>query len=92
MDIEGAEDAAILGATETIRRFQPKLTIFAYHKPDDMMTLPTRILDIVPEYRFYHEHMPIVDVLMFNSPKVSSALLNAYLPNTRKWKTEFKIC
>ena len=59
MDIEGAEDAAIIGATETIRRFQPKLAISAYHKPDDMIVLPRRILGILPEYRFYLDHYTI---------------------------------
>lgn len=59
MDIEGAEDAAISGATKTIRRFRPKLAISAYHKRDDMIILPRRILDILPEYRFYLEHYTI---------------------------------
>jgi hypothetical protein len=59
MDIEGAEDAALSGAAETIRRFRPKLAISAYHKPDDMIVLPRRIRSILPAYSFYLEHYTI---------------------------------
>lgn len=59
MDIEGAEDAALSGAVETIRRFRPRLAISAYHKPDDMIVLPRRIRSILPAYRFYLEHYTI---------------------------------
>ena len=59
MDIEGAEDAALFGATKTIMGFRPKLAISAYHKRYDMILLPRRLLDILPEYRFYLEHYTI---------------------------------
>lgn len=40
MDIEGAEVPALLGAKQTIRTFRPKLAISAYHRPDDLVTIP----------------------------------------------------
>lgn len=56
MDIEGAEEKAILGAQETIRRHRPRLAISVYHKMTDILDLPMLLLDYVPEYRFWLRH------------------------------------
>lgn len=40
LDIEGAEKEALLGAEHMIKRALPKLAICAYHKPEDIYTLP----------------------------------------------------
>jgi FkbM family methyltransferase len=55
MDIEGAEDAALEGATDLIRRHRPKMAIAAYHSPCDVFSLPARILAIAP-YSFKLRH------------------------------------
>ncbi len=50
MDIEGAEEAALTGARNVLRRFHPKLTIAAYHKPSDPWVLTRTIKELAPEY------------------------------------------
>ena len=50
MDIEGAEQSALEGAAQTLRRFRPRLTLAAYHKPNDPWVLSKTIRKIVPEY------------------------------------------
>jgi FkbM family methyltransferase len=52
MDIEGAEKEALLGAADIIRRKKPKLSICAYHKPEDVFELPRTIRAIRDDYRF----------------------------------------
>lgn len=56
MDIEGAEMAALRGAEKTIRRFKPKLTISAYHKPQDLWEIPRMIKSLAPDYELYFGH------------------------------------
>jgi FkbM family methyltransferase len=56
MDIEGAELEALKGATKTIRRCRPRMAICVYHKPDDIVTLPTFVLSVVPDYKLYLRH------------------------------------
>ncbi len=53
MDIEGAEPAAIAGATATIRRSRPILAVCAYHKCDHLWSLPLLLHGALPEYRLY---------------------------------------
>lgn len=56
LDVEGAEYKALLGASETIKKHHPKLTISIYHKPEDIFELPELILSMWPEYHFYLRH------------------------------------
>lgn len=56
MDIEGAELEALKGAHETISAHAPKLAICAYHRPEDLITLPQYIKMINDEYKFYLRH------------------------------------
>ena len=58
MDIEGAEMAALLGASEHIKRSKPKLAISLYHKLPDLIDIPKFIQQFVPEYKFYFQHCP----------------------------------
>ena len=53
MDIEGAELNALKGAAETIKTFNPALAICAYHKAEDLITLPQFIKSLNPNYKFY---------------------------------------
>ncbi|BAE84802.1 FkbM family methyltransferase [Desulfitobacterium hafniense] len=56
MDIEGAEEDALSGAQETIRKYKPRLAISVYHKPWDVVDIPLQISGIRPDYRFYLRH------------------------------------
>lgn len=68
MDVEGAEEKAISGGKETIRRCRPKILAAAYHYDTDIFTLPLLLWDLVPEYRIYlrkHPYVPAWEVNMF---------------------------
>ncbi|MCP5112307.1 MAG: hypothetical protein GY953_15895, partial [bacterium] len=43
MDIEGAEQEALRGATGTPLRFRPRLAIASYHREDDFEAIPAII-------------------------------------------------
>jgi FkbM family methyltransferase len=59
MDIEGSELAAIEGAVNTIITYRPKLAISAYHRKEDLITIPQKILSLVPDYKLYLRiHLP----------------------------------
>jgi hypothetical protein len=51
MDIEGAEQRAIIGAKKTIARHKPRLAIAAYHLPDDRERIPALVKSIRPGYQ-----------------------------------------
>jgi len=60
MDIEGAELEALMGATQAIKTNHPKLAISAYHKFEDLLTLPQFIYSLNDRYQFYlrrHSHL-----------------------------------
>jgi FkbM family methyltransferase len=56
LDIEGSELNALRGAEATLRRFRPRLAISAYHKPDDLVTIPEYLhgLDVGYQFRLGH--------------------------------------
>lgn len=56
MDIEGSETAALRGASKIIREQKPKLAVCIYHSPEDMLTIPLYLKQLVPEYRIYIRH------------------------------------
>lgn len=56
MDIEGSEQAALLGCKRHIREEHPKLAICTYHGYEDIWKIPRLIAEIDPSYRFYMRH------------------------------------
>lgn len=60
MDVEGAEQEAILGCAKTISTFQPKLNIGLYHRNKDLFTLPLLIKQLQPNYQLYLRHHPYI--------------------------------
>lgn len=60
MDIEGAESKALKGASNTIKRYKPKLAISAYHKHDDLYRLPEQILSLRSDYKLYLDYYTII--------------------------------
>lgn len=66
MDIEGAEEKALLGSKNIISNQQPVLAICIYHKPADLWEIPLLIHQINPRYEMYlrvHGHMGLSTVL-----------------------------
>ena len=53
IDVEGAELESLKGAKKIIQRDKPKLAICIYHKPEDVITLPQYIKQLVPQYKLY---------------------------------------
>ena len=71
LDIEGAEQDAIDGAKETIKKYQPILAICVYHKAEDWYKIPQIVLDIEPNYDIYLRHYMegIFESVMYFIPK-----------------------
>ena len=55
-DIEGEELNMLKGAENTIKKYKPKMAISVYHRPDDLLTIPKYIKELVPEYNFSLRH------------------------------------
>jgi FkbM family methyltransferase len=71
MDIEGAEQRAITGAAQTLRRFHPRLALSAYHEPEDPAKIPVLVRQAWEGYRMecgpcsYYAGVVRPDVLYF---------------------------
>jgi FkbM family methyltransferase len=59
MDVEGSELAALRGAEASIRRWQPKLAISLYHRPEDFFSIPSWIASLSMGYRLFLDHYSI---------------------------------
>ena len=55
-DTEGEELNILKGAENTIKKYKPKMAISVYHKPDDLLTIPKFIKELVPEYNLVLRH------------------------------------
>ena len=56
MDIEGAEQDAIEGAQNIIKKYTPILAICIYHKAEDWYKIPQKVLNINNNYKVYLRH------------------------------------
>ena len=74
MDIEGAEHDALIGAKYIIQRDQPILMISAYHKPDDIFTLPRFINELDCGYSIYFRDR--ADFILFAIPPTRKERIN----------------
>lgn len=71
LDVEGAEEQALLGGKEVIRRDAPKINMALYHRGEDIFKLPLLLNDIQPHYRIYirqHPHIPAWDLNLYAVP------------------------
>ncbi|MBR2634678.1 MAG: FkbM family methyltransferase [Clostridia bacterium] len=59
-DVEGSEKEAIDGAKNLIRKCTPDLCISAYHRTEDLFSLPLQIKRLCPDYRVSIRHFPYV--------------------------------
>lgn len=59
MDIEGAEQYALKGAQNTIKKYKPKLAISIYHSMDDFANIFHLINSMNASYKFYLNHFTI---------------------------------
>ena len=56
LDIEGAEQDAIVGSQNTIKKYHPVLAICIYHKANDWYKVPQLVLNIRSDYKIYLRH------------------------------------
>ena len=56
MDIEGAEQDALLGCQKTICKHHPGLAICVYHGYEDIWKIPFMISCMYSDYHFYLRH------------------------------------
>jgi FkbM family methyltransferase len=68
MDIEGAEKQALAGARETLAKFHPRLSLSAYHRPEDPQKIPELVLAGWSGYRM--ECGPCTDAKTLVRPDV----------------------
>jgi FkbM family methyltransferase len=77
MDVEGAECNVLQGARGSLARFAPKLAIAAYHRDDDLVTIPERIASGELDWRLYLGTFSAVEaetVLFARAARVSSSV------------------
>jgi FkbM family methyltransferase len=62
VDVEGADLSVLRGAAESIRTFRPRLAIAAYHRPDDLATIPDYLESLGVRYTWYLQASTMTDV------------------------------
>jgi FkbM family methyltransferase len=53
LDVEGGENAALVGARSIIARDRPVIAMSLYHRPNDLWALPEMLLEYCHDYLFY---------------------------------------
>ncbi len=56
MDIEGSELKALCGMEKTVKEYRPKLYICAYHRNEDLFTLPLKVWEMNNDYKIFFRH------------------------------------
>lgn len=71
LDIEGAEQDALLGAKETIQKYTPILAVCIYHKASDWYKVPQIVMQMNENYDMYLRHYMegIYETVMYFIPK-----------------------
>ncbi len=59
-DVEGADFETLIGLTNTLKTFKPKLNYSAYHRFEDIFRLPLLIAKLNPEYKIFLRHHPYI--------------------------------
>ena len=68
MDIEGAEQNALIGARATLAKYHPRMSLSAYHRPDDPKRIPELVRAGWSGYRM--ECGPCADAKTFIRPDI----------------------
>ncbi len=53
LDIEGAELSALDGMRGMIARYKPRLAVSAYHRPEDLWEIPSKLKALLPGSDIY---------------------------------------
>ena len=53
-DVEGSEQAALIGSAQTIARSYPTLLVSLYHRSEDIFSLPLQIHQAFPAYKGFY--------------------------------------
>lgn len=61
MDVEGSKLQALDGAKRLISQNCPKLAICVYHRPEDIIEIPLKILSFISDYKLYLRHYSYAD-------------------------------
>ncbi len=60
MDVEGAEQEALVGGTWCLQEQKPKLFVAGYHRDNDLWQIPLLLWSLQPEYRIYLRRHPYI--------------------------------
>jgi len=72
LDVEGAEEEALAGASITLRIQNPALAVSLYHRTGDLFALPLMLHDLYPDATFYLRRPPCIpawDLTLYVVPK-----------------------
>ncbi|MFZ0040963.1 MAG: FkbM family methyltransferase [Solirubrobacteraceae bacterium] len=74
MDVEGAELNVLRGAATVLPRFRPALALAAYHRDDDLVSLPAQIDSLDLGYRFWLDNFSPLEeeTVLFAAARSSS--------------------
>lgn len=60
IDAEGCENEIISASGDIFTKYKPKLNVAAYHKCEDIFTLPILLNRLNPDYRIHLRHHPYI--------------------------------
>lgn len=69
IDVEGWESCLLAGAETVIRRDKPVIAIAIYHREQDFWEIPLKLMQMVPEYRFYlRSYLNVSETVLYAVP------------------------